>query len=83
MKPLGKGLVLAAVAILALALVHVAGAYLLDTFRLADRLFANDVAGVLAALLVLVVVTSRALLAFVVPGCITAGLVVCLLRRIR
>lgn len=61
--------VLAAVTV-ALVLAQGAGAYALDEFGLAERLFAGDAASAASALLVLLVVSSRVLLAFALPACV-------------
>ena len=63
----------AALAAGALLVVHAGSAYLLDELELAERLFAADLASALTALLALAVVSSRVLLAFVLPGVVVAA----------
>jgi hypothetical protein len=53
-----------------LMLAHGAGAYVLDELGLSERLFAGDAASAASALLVLMVVSSRVVLAFALPACV-------------
>jgi hypothetical protein len=65
-------LVRGSVAGCALLLIQAAGSYSLAAFGLAERLFSGGVTGGVAAVLVLAVVSSRILLAFVLPGYVLA-----------